>query len=201
VRIGRTLAPLLAGAALAAQAPAEAVLRIDPEQSALRFTLAATLHTVHGEGRILAGTLRFDPQGGPASGAVVADARSFDTGLAARDRDMHERVLESERFPYIRFEAERLEVKSRSADAAEVTLHGRFRLRDHEHPLAVPARVVREGEALRVEAAFRVPYVAWGLRDVSTFVLRVAKEVDVQLELRGALEPPAAAAPESRAAP
>jgi polyisoprenoid-binding protein YceI len=182
-----------------APAAAEGVLRIDPARSAVRFTLAATLHTVHGAGRVVRGELRFDPQGGPASGDVVVDARSFATGIAARDRNMHEQVLESARYPEIRFEAERLEVTARAGGVAEVILHGAFAIHGARHPLAVPARVAREGEALRVEAAFAVPYVAWGLRDVSNLVLRVADTLDVQLELVGELSLPAE--PANRAAP
>jgi polyisoprenoid-binding protein YceI len=182
----------LAVSLLATGARAEAVLRIDPERSAVRFRLAATLHTVRGEGRVVAGELRFDPAGGAASGEVAVDARSFVTGIEARDRNMHEQVLESARFPEIRFEAERLELRSRSADAAEVTLHGRFAIHGGSHAVAVPGRVVREGDGVRVEAELMLPYVAWGLRDVSTFVLRVAPEVEVELALHGSLELPAA---------
>jgi polyisoprenoid-binding protein YceI len=169
-------------------APGEDVLRLDPARSAVRFTLAATLHTVRGEGRVVSGELRFAPEGGPVSGAVVVDAGSFATGIAARDRNMHEQVLESARFPEIRFEAERLEVRSRSEDAAEVVLHGHFEIHGGRHAVALPARIARDGSGVRVEAAFPVPYAEWGLRDVSTFVLRVAPEVEVQLELRGTLE-------------
>jgi polyisoprenoid-binding protein YceI len=178
-------------------AGAEGVLRIDPGRSAVRFSLAATLHTVHGEGRVVRGELRFDPAGGTAAGDVVVDARSFATGLGARDRDMHEKVLESGRFPEIRFEAERLEVVRRGDDYAEVVLHGVFDIHGTRQPLTVPARVTRKGDELRVESSFAVPYVAWGMRDVSTFVLRVADEVEVQLDLVGALALPE----ESRAAP
>ena len=154
----------------------------------MRFTLAATLHTVAGEGRVLDGEIRFDPEGGAARGAVRVDARSFRTGIDARDENMHAQVLESERFPEIRFAAERLEVRSRSAGAAEVTIHGTLALHGAEHAVAVPAHLALEGGALHVTGAFTVPYVAWGLRDLSTFVLRVAKDVDVQLDLRGALQ-------------
>jgi len=122
-----------------------------------------------------------------ASGVVRVDARSFDTGIDARDEDMHTQVLESERFPEMRFSAERLDVGTRSADAAEVTLHGKLELHGTEHEIAVPARVAREGDELHVTGAFTVPYVAWGLHDMSTFVLRVAKEVEVQIDLRGTL--------------
>jgi polyisoprenoid-binding protein YceI len=184
-----------------APAAADGVLRVDPARSAVRFTLAATLHTVHGVGRVARGELRFDPAGGAAAGEVVVDARSFATGIAARDRDMHEKVLESARFPEIRFEAERLEVTSRAHEVAEVILHGAFAIHGSRHALAVPGRVVRDGGTLRVEASFAVPYVAWGLRDVSNFVLRVADTLDVQVELVGSLVLSEPADPASRAAP
>jgi polyisoprenoid-binding protein YceI len=179
------LALLLVSAAARA---AEGAFTLDAERSRVRFTLAATLHTVFGEGRVESGEIRFDPDTGAASGAVVVDARSFRTGIEARDDNMHTDVLESERFPEIRFAAERLEVGTRSADAADVTLHGTLALHGAEHPVAVPAHLSLEGGTLHVTSAFTVPYVAWGLRDVSTFVLRVAKEVEVQLDLFGALQ-------------
>jgi polyisoprenoid-binding protein YceI len=191
--VRRALGALALLPLLAADARAEGVLRIDPERSAVRFTLAATLHTVYGEGRVVRGELRFDPAGGPASGEVVVDARSFRTGIAARDRNMHEQVLESARFPEIRFEPERLEVRSRGGDAADVTLHGHFEIHGGRHAAAIPARVVREGDGVRIDAALTIPYAAWGLRDVSNFVLRVAPEIELQLALRGSLELPPAA--------
>ena len=182
---------LLVLALLLAPPPASAEtfsLAIDAERSRVRFTLAATLHTVTGEGRVQAGQLRFPVDGGLASGTVGVDARSFRTGNETRDANMHEQVLESGRFPEILFTAERLEVTSRTASTAEVTLHGQLTLHGAEHRVAVPGHVAREDGGLRITGAFTVPYVAWGLRDVSTFVLRVAKDVEVQLDLRGALQ-------------
>jgi polyisoprenoid-binding protein YceI len=187
----RAAGTLLAVALLLAPAAApaaEGTFSVDPAASTVRFTLEATLHTVEGEGRVQGGEIHFYADGGAASGAVRVDAQSFRTGIEARDDDMHEQVLESGRFPEIRFTAERLEVRSRSADAAEVTIHGKLALHGAEHDVAVPAHLALEGGALHVTGAFTVPYVAWGLRDLSTFVLRVAKEVEVQLELRGALQ-------------
>src|SRR4029453_3328512 len=132
--------------------------------------LAATLHTVHGQGRVQAGELHFDPAGGAASGAVVVDARSFVTGIAARDRDMHQKVLESARFPEIRFEAERVEVKSGSGESAEVVLRGAFAIHGTSHPLAVPAHLARSGGGLPGGSSFLFPYLSWGVQEASTFL-------------------------------
>ena len=186
-------APLAAVGIALAGAPADAGegrIDVDPAKSEVHFTLGATLHTVHGTGRVTSGALVFDPAGGPASGPVVVDARSFVTGIAQRDRDMHAKVLESTKYPEIRFDAERLDVKARSADAADVTLHGVLTIHGGRHAVEVPGRVAREGEGVRIEASFRVPYAEWGMTDVSNFVLRVDPFVDVQLALRGTLSLP-----------
>lgn len=165
-----------------APATAEESLVLDPSHTRVGFVLAATLHTVRGELDLVRGELRFDPAGGGVAGEIVVDARSARTGIGARDRDMHERVLESARFPEITLRAERLEVLRRDAASAELKLHATLEIHGAAHPVAIPARVtVLAEDRLVVEAAFRVPYVAWGMRDPSSFVLRVAKEVDVSV--------------------
>ena len=173
---------------LAARAPAsaESTLVLDPAQSEVRFTLGATLHTVEGALDLVRGELRFDPAGGAVSGEIAVDARSARTGIGARDRDMHAKVLESERFPEIVLRPEHLEVVRRDATSADVRLHGSLEIHGTEHAVVVPARVTAQGEGLLlVEASFDVPYAAWGMRDVSTFVLRVAKEVEVDVRAIG----------------
>jgi hypothetical protein len=46
-----------------------------------------------------------------------------------------------------------------------------------------------DGANCTAKTHFNVPYVAWGLKDPSWFVLKVAKEVDVDLALVGSLSP------------
>jgi len=40
-----------------------------------------------------------------------------------------------------------------------------------------------------VKGAFQIPYVAWGMKDPSMFIVRAAKEVDVTVESAGAVAP------------
>ena len=173
---------------LGARAPADAqsTLTLDPERSRVSFSLGATLHTVHGELDLVRGELRFEPSGGAASGEIVVDARSARTGIDARDREMHEKVLESERFPEIALRAERLEVLRRDAASADVRLHGTLEIHGAAHAVAIPAKIrAAADDRLVVEARFRVPYAEWGMRDVSSFVLRVAKDVEVSVRAEG----------------
>ncbi len=183
------LAAVLAGRAGAG----EWTLTLDPERTRIGFTLGATLHAVHGSARLVEGTIRFDPEAGTASGHLVVDAGSMETGNKARDEDMHVKVLESERFPTIAFRPARiagdLAALARGEPAA-IELAGSLEIHGGSHDVTLAADTRREGERLVASGAFTVPYVAWGMKDPSKFMLRVAKQVEVTLEAVGDLRPP-----------
>src|SRR5271155_3775001 len=88
---------LLVGAALASCA--ETVIELDPSKTEIDFTLHDMIHKVHGSFQLKRGTLRFDPDTGKASGEIVVDVTSGETGGRFRDRRMHKEVLESEKYP------------------------------------------------------------------------------------------------------
>ncbi len=81
----------------------EMILELDPANSRIEFTVAATLHTVHGTFALKHGTIHFNPSNGAASGLVVVDAASGDSGNSGRDHKMHAEILESQRYPEITF--------------------------------------------------------------------------------------------------
>ena len=60
--------------AAAGQQPVE--VHLDPAQTAIGWTLNASLHTVHGTFKLKSGTITYDPATGNASGEVVVDATS-----------------------------------------------------------------------------------------------------------------------------
>jgi polyisoprenoid-binding protein YceI len=165
----------------------ERVLRVDPAASRVTFTLAATLHTVEGSFPIRSGEIRFDPAAGTASGEIVVAAARGETGNARRDRKMHAEVLESARWPEIAFAASALEGALAPLGASEVVLRGVLRLQGEPHEVEVPLAVEIEPDRVRAEGTFTVPYVAWGLEDPSSLVLRVGKTVEVRVVIAGAL--------------
>jgi polyisoprenoid-binding protein YceI len=158
---------------------------IDPAKSAVQFTLGALLHTVHGTFRIKSGAVRFDPNSGKASGQISVDVRSGNTGEGTRDRQMHANVLESERFPDAVFLPDRINGRLASSGASDVEVHGMLRIHGRDHEMTIPVRVQMQNASLTARAKFTVPYVSWGMRDPSTFVLQVAKSVDVDVTLEG----------------
>jgi polyisoprenoid-binding protein YceI len=159
---------------------------LDPAKSAVHFTLGAVLHTVHGTFRVKSGNVRFDPASGQASGQIAVDVKSAKTGDNARDRQMHESVLESERFPEAIFSLDRVTGRLASSGESALEVHGSLHLHGGEHALTIPVRVKIENGLVTATAKFVVPYVAWGMKDPSNLVLRVDKTVEVEVTLAGA---------------
>ncbi|MGE5647406.1 MAG: YceI family protein [Acidobacteriota bacterium] len=175
----RRYALLFAALVLAAPIKAETtVVQLDPAQTRIEFALHARLHTVHGTFRLQRGTIRFDPATGKAEGEVVVDARSGESGNSSRDAKMHKSVLESERFPEITFTPDRVE-----GNGARV--HGRFRIHGAEHELALAVEAqMAQGQATAT-THFEIPYVQWGMKDPSTFILSVSDKVEIDVRAVG----------------
>ncbi len=165
----------------------EWVFEGDPEASSVTFELGATMHTVEGTAEVTGGSVRFDPAAGSASGRIEVSAESLETGNDGRDEDMHQKVLESERYPEIYFEAEELSGPFEPRGTSRVTLDGVFGIHGNEHPISLTFDVRAGGEALEASTEFRLPYVEWGMEDPSKFLLRVEKHVTVRIDAVGTL--------------
>ena len=163
----------------------EISVTVDPSKSKVQFTLGATLHTVHGTFRVKGGTVRLDAASGKAGGQVVVDVKSGDTGVAARDRQMHNEVLESERFPQAVFLPDRVSGLASWEGEHQVMVHGVLRIHGRDHEVSFPATVKAQDGQVTATATLVVPYVDWGMKDPSSFVLRVSNKVDVELTFVG----------------
>src|SRR5258708_37077567 len=97
----------------APQTPAsEIVLGVDPAQSKVHWTLGSTVHTVHGSFAFKKGTLQLDTSTGKASGEIVVDATSGNSGNDGRDKKMHKEVLESARHAQVIFRPDRVDAET-----------------------------------------------------------------------------------------
>jgi polyisoprenoid-binding protein YceI len=163
-------------------------LRLDPRASQVHFTLDATAHTIHGSFRIESGAIRFDTATGAASGEVVVDAGSGETGNGSRDKKMHTTVLESGRFPKLVFTAQRISGNFDPEGASTLQLGGSIAIHGASHPVLLAINAQSRAGKVTATAPLVVPFVEWGLEDPSNFVLRIAKQVDVELRAEGTLE-------------
>ncbi len=170
----------------AAAPSSELSLNVDPGQSKVRWTVDSTLHTVHGTFAVKSGALHFDPETGKAGGEIVVFATSGESGNSSRDEKMHKVVLESARFPDAAFRPTQIEGKLSASGNSDVQLHGVFVLHGSEHELTVPVHAEIGDGKWHGRAKFDVPYIQWGLKDPSNWLLKVKPAVQVDLELAGA---------------
>jgi polyisoprenoid-binding protein YceI len=160
---------------------------LDPSQTQINFTLGASLHTVHGSFKLKSGRISFDSKTGVAAGEVVVDATSGETGIDGRDRKMHREVLESERYPEIVFLPERVDGVVAPGAPFSVKVSGKIRIHGGEHEVIMAAQVEPSSGQLISVAQFTVPYQDWGLKNPSTFLLRVSNKVDLEIRAVGRL--------------
>jgi polyisoprenoid-binding protein YceI len=183
---GRTLwaASLLTLAAAHAVAQ-ELILRCDPSQTIARWTLDATLHTVSGDFKLKHGEIHWDPVSGETSGKIVFDATSGQSGNSSRDSKMHRVVLDSRQYPEISFRPDHTAGQGNPGGVSTVEVHGTFAIHGSDHEIAVPVEVRLEADHWSAAAHFSVPYVAWGMKNPSTFLLHVADSVEIDMRAAG----------------
>ncbi len=172
----------------------ERVFQLDPGKSEVDFTLGDVLHTVHGKFQLKSGTLRFDPSTGLASGELVVDATTGDSGSNARDKKMKKDVLETQQYPTIVFTPQKVIGTVPSSGGSQVQLQGVMMLHGQQHPMniVVPVQVNDDNASALVH--FDVPYVQWGLKNPSTLFLRVSQDVQIDMHAVGTLTTVTAAA-------
>ena len=184
-------APLVSAALPQTSAPpfsSELVLSLDSRQSRVHWTLGTTLHTVHGTFAFKNGRLHVDPRSGKVSGEIVVFATSGDSGNDTRDKKMHKEVLESARYQDVIFRPDRVDGKIASPGTFAVQLHGILVLHGSEHELTVPVQAELAGDHWTASAKFSVPFIDWGLKNPSSFLLKVNHAVEIALELKGSFE-------------
>jgi len=168
----------------------ELLLEMEAAQSKVHWTLSTTFHTVHGTFALKKGMMRVDLTTGRAIGEIVVNAASGSSGNDGRDRKMHKEVLESSRYTDIVFRPDRIEGKTARQGISIVQVHGVFVLHGSEHEMTVPVQAELNADHWTASSKFDVPFVDWGLKNPSTFLLKVNHAVEIELELKGSLKEP-----------
>lgn len=161
-----------------------------PDETQISFRLGATLHTVDGSANLLRGSVRVNPQAGTASGEIVVDALSLNTGNTSRDKKMHTEVLLSDTHPHFILQITGYEGTLESSGPNSLSVTGSFELHGKAHQIEFPAQISLGTNTAEVRFQLEIPYVDWGLKDPSKFVLRVSKVVKVTVTAKATLEPP-----------
>jgi polyisoprenoid-binding protein YceI len=160
----------------------DTALDLDPAKTEIAFTLHDPLHTVHGTFKLKRGSLLLDPEHGKASGEIVVDATSGQSGSNARDSRMHKEILESRKYPEATFVADSMQGKLEREGASQIDVHGAFTIHGASHQLTLHFQVAANNSQYTGTARFDIPYVEWGMKDPSNFLLKVEKKVEMEVK-------------------
>jgi len=160
-------------------------LQFVPADTRINFTIGDILHTIHGSFRLKRGEVGYTLTAATVRGVLIVDATSGQSGNRSRDRKMHREILESNRYPEIIFRPDRVEGKVVPAGTSMVQVHGIFSIHGSDHELIMPVQVQVFPDHWVTDTHFTVPYVKWGIKNPSTFVLRVSESVEIDIHATG----------------
>lgn len=162
-------------------------LDLDPAKTEIQFTLHDVLHTVHGNFKLKKAAIHWDPDSGKASGEIVVDVASGNSGSDARDHRMHREILESQRYPEATFTPDHVNGKLAAEGQSQMDVHGIFKIHGSDHELTLHFQVERADAQYTASTHFVIPYVQWGMKNPSNFVLKVDKTVDLDIKTTTAM--------------
>jgi polyisoprenoid-binding protein YceI len=158
---------------------------LDPAQTKINFTVDSTLHTVHGDFRLKRGSIKFDSATGQASGELVVDATSGESGSNGRDKKMHKDILESPKYSDIVLTPQHIKGAVALEGKSQVEVEGLLTMHGKSMPVTLPLQVQLQGGAGTAEGSFTIKYQEWGLKNPSTFILRVSDKVEIRVHAVG----------------
>jgi polyisoprenoid-binding protein YceI len=163
----------------------EMTLELDPANTKVEFTLPDVLHTVHGTFAMKSGLIHFNPSNGSASGSVLVDVKSGQSGNSTRDRKMHKEILQSEEYPDATFTPTKMSGPFSPQGSSEIQVDGTFRIHGSDHPITLVIPLQISGSSANLKTQLVIPYVQWGMKNPSTFILRVSDKVDLEIVASG----------------
>jgi polyisoprenoid-binding protein YceI len=168
----------------------ESGVNLDPARTTIEFTLDTTLHAVHGTFKLKSGHISFDPATGKASGEIIVDTTSGDSDNESRDKKMHQQILESQKYPEIVFTPQHVKGAINPQGASQVEVSGVFRIHGQDHDITMTFSVQPPtGDKVQASTHFSVPYVQWGIKSASTFLLHASDTVEIEVHAVGQLIP------------
>ena len=168
---------------------------LDPAQTKVNWVLGDVLHTVEGTFKLKSGSIVFDPKTGDASGQIVVDAKSGQSGNDKRDAKMQKEVLESGRFPEIIFMPKHVTGNLPAQGSSTLQVQGIFRIHGGDHDMTLSFPVQADGSRATATTKFVVPYEAWGMKNPSVMFLKVENKVEIAISAVGTVTTAAAARP------
>ncbi len=155
-KIQAVIATIFVLGAQLAQAQSQSLkVVLDPAQTQVHWKLGAELHKVDGTFKLKSGEFIFNPSTGVAEGEILVDATTGESGNPARDKRMHEEVLESNRYPAIFFHPAQIKGTFKPGETTlQLQAQGSFNIHGADHALELPVKVETAGDTVTATAHF-----------------------------------------------
>lgn len=159
--------------------------KLDTNATKVNFALGDVMHSVHGVFALTNGDFWFDPTTAQAGGQLVVSAASGNSGSHGRDSRMHSNILQVDQYPKVTFTPDHIVGKVNMSGDSDFGLHGMLDIHGASHEVTMKVKSHIESDRLSVTADFDVPYVKWGMKNPSTFMLRVDDTVQIEIKSTG----------------
>jgi polyisoprenoid-binding protein YceI len=156
---------------------------VDPATTAIHWTLNTNVHgDIHGTFKLKSGAIHIDPATGNASGLIVIDAASGESGDASRDSRMNKVVLDTDKYPTITYRPTHVAGKVDPSAPGPITVDGVMNLHGQDHAMQMSVTLHPKDSAITSQTHFTIPFVAWGMKDPSFMMFRTGKQVDIEID-------------------
>jgi polyisoprenoid-binding protein YceI len=176
---------LLASFMLPALRAEQLTAELDPAKTKVGFVLSDVLHTVRGTFRLKEGHVAFDASTGVITGDLIVDAASGNSGSGARDKRMTRDILDAKRYPEIRFTPDKMAGTVSTSNTSNLEVTGSFLIHGQAHEITIPMQVQMSQDEITATGKFIIPYVEWGMKNPSNFLLKVNDKVEIDLTAVG----------------
>lgn len=160
-----------------------------PLNSKIGFRLKATLHVVHGNATMFRGKVLIPQNRNPDElyAEISIPVKDIKTGNEKRDKKMHNFCFEMEKYPEIRFKSTGFKdlpaIPQKGVDF-EFTILGDLTIKDVTRSIAMPVKVISIEDSFRATGTVTLNYLKdFNIKDPSWFIVRVAKKVEVFVEV------------------
>lgn len=158
-------------------------VQFDPNKTKVTFGWDGLFNTISFSFQLKSGAVRLDPAAGVASGEVVLDAKDIKGGNVFRNRHLRDQVLESSRYPDVRFRPDSIsKIVSLNRCACRFDLKGTLELRGKQNPFGFQVDVGAVGDILDLTA--RSGIVNWSTFGATDYGTGLAKIEDSSVYVR-----------------
>ena len=182
---GLTLSLLAMGGAQASIPAKKWIMNVDSGAVEFNAIGRPSALKIHGKGSAPKGTLTVE--GGAASGQLIFDLESLDTGIKMRNEHMKQKYLEVGKYSKATLTLTKIAVSpalfTETGKSEPVPFQGKLHLHGIEKPVTGTAKLERNGDQLSVDAQFGIKISDYGIVTPSFSGITMAEDVNVAVQL------------------